>query len=89
MVLIVNLKALMVAKSAKTGRRLSYADIMRETGIRESTLSRIANDTKYNVSREHIEKLCRYFGCTPNDLITIVQDDDEPAEPVANQGRAE
>lgn len=86
MVLIVNLKALMVAKGAKAGKRLTYADIMRETGIREPTLSRIANDTKYNVSREHIEKLCRYFGCTPNDLITIVPDGEEPAEPVEEPG---
>ncbi len=70
--IIVNLKDLMVKKGAAEGRRLLYDDISQATGIGTSTLSRIANKPGYNIKAEHIEKLCFYFECSPNDLLTFI-----------------
>ncbi len=72
--LIVNLKELMVKKSAVTGKRIAYKDIQEATGIGASTLSRIANNPKHNISKQHIEQLCRYFNVTPDQLMTIIPD---------------
>jgi len=37
------------------------------------TLSKIANGKgDYNTTTDHIEKLCLYFGCIPNALMTII-----------------
>lgn len=75
--IIVNLKDLMIKKGAITGKRLSYDDISSETGIGASTLSRIANKPGYNIKAEHIEKLCQYFACTPDELMTIIPETKE------------
>ncbi len=75
--LIVNLKQLMLLKGARTGKRLYYQDVAEATGISVSTLSRIASNPKYNISKGHIEKLCAYFGVTPDELMTIIPDPPE------------
>lgn len=77
MTLIVNLKHLMTRKGAEWGRRLYYKDISAETGITVSTLSRIAVDPKYNISKAHIEKLCKFFDVKPGELLSLVDDPSE------------
>jgi len=72
--IILNLKNLMKRKSAATGKKITYTDIEDATGISYATLSRINSTVGYNIKIDHIEKLCRYFGCTPNDLISIYDD---------------
>lgn len=71
---IVNLKALMTKKSAIEGKRITYKDIEKKTGIKELTLSRIASNPNYNFSRKDLEKLIIYFGCEPNDILTIIRE---------------
>ena len=77
--LLVNLKQLMLLKSAREKKRIYYKEVSKETGISVSTLSRIASNPKYNVSKEHIEKLCKYFDVTPDQLMTIIPDPPDPA----------
>ena len=72
--LLVNLKALMERKSAIEGKRVTYKTIEEATGIRALTLSRIATNPAYNVSRADIEKLLHYFDCQPNDLFSLLKD---------------
>ena len=72
--LMVNLKALMERKSAVEGKRVTYGVIEEETGIRALTLSRIATNQSYNISRQDIEKLLDYFECEPNDLFTQIKE---------------
>ena len=72
--LILNLKALMTRKSAVDGQRITYKTIEEETGIRALTLSRIATNHDYNISRADIEKLLIYFDCQPNDLFTMIRE---------------
>ncbi len=70
--LIVNLKALMERKSAVEGERITYKVIEKKTGIKALTLSRIATNPSYNISRKDTEKLLIYFDCLPNDLFTLI-----------------
>ena len=71
--LIVNLKALIERKSAIEGRRITYKVIEKETGIKALTLSRIATNHNYNISRKDIEKLLIYFNCQPNELLALIK----------------
>lgn len=71
--LIVNLRALMERKSAVDGKRITYKTIEEATGIRGLTLSRIASNSNYNISRQDIEKLLLYFDCQPNELFTLIR----------------
>ena len=72
--LMLNLKALMERKSAIEGTRITYKVIEEETGIRALTLSRIATNQSYNISRQDIERLLLYFDCLPNELFTLIRE---------------
>lgn len=72
--LIVNLKALIERKSAVEKRRLTLNVIEKETGIKALTLSRMSTNHDYNFSRKDLEKLLIYFNCQPNDLLTLIKE---------------
>jgi len=72
--LIVNLKALIERKSAVERRKITYKVIEQETGVRALTLSRIATNHDYNISRKDLEKLLLFFNCQPNDLLTLIKE---------------
>ena len=74
--LIVNLKALIERKSALEKRRITYKVIETEIGVKALTLSRIASKPDYNISRKDLEKLLIFFNCQPNDLMTLIKEDD-------------
>jgi len=73
--IVFNIKSLLEKKSKSENKRLTYKDIELATGIKYFKISRISSQTNYNLNVIDIEKLCRYFNCTPNDLISIY---DEP-----------
>jgi len=75
--LIVNLKALIERKSAIEKRRITYKVIEQEIGVKALTLSRISSNHDYNFSRKDIEKLLIYFNCQPNDLLTLIKEEDK------------
>jgi len=68
------LKQLLAEKEFNENRIVSLNELSTELGVARSTLSRIANNRGYGTQVEIIEKLCRYFNCSPNDLMTIVPD---------------
>lgn len=63
-------------KSFRERRRISLNDVCEETGLSRPTVSRLANEHGYITTTETIERLCRYFSCTPGDLLQLV--DEEP-----------
>jgi putative transcriptional regulator len=63
-------------KSFRERRRITLADVSVETGLSRPTVSRIANVPGYVTSTDIVERLCRYFGCTPGELLVLV--DEEP-----------
>ena len=77
LMLIVNLKALTERKSAIEKRRITYKVIEKETGIKARTLSRMSTNHHYNFSRNDLEKLLIYFNCQPNDLLTLIKEDEQ------------
>ena len=70
------LAELIADKSFKERRVVTISEIAQATGIHRATLSKVANQPGANIGTEIIDKLCRYFGCQPGELMTYV--DDEP-----------
>ena len=66
-------KQLLADKEFKAKLAISILEVAEKTKISRVTLSKIANSKgDYNTTTDHIEKLCLYFGCSPNDLMTII-----------------
>jgi putative transcriptional regulator len=71
-------KQLLADKEFKEKRSISILEVAEKTGISRVTISKIANSKgDYNTTTDHIEKLCLYFGCSPNDLMTIIPNEKE------------
>jgi len=76
--IIYNLRSLMHQKAIETGEKLTYADIEKQTGISRPTLTRIGSRKGFNVGIEVIEKLCLFFQCTCDQLVTFMPDEMMP-----------
>ncbi len=73
-----NFKQLLSDKEFKEKKHISLKEVAEITDISRTTLSKISNSKgDYITSSNIIEKLCLYFDCTPNDLMTIVPDNSE------------
>ena len=77
-----NLKELISQKEFREKRRISLSDIAKQVGISRTTLSKIANSRgNYSTKTEYVEKLCKYFKCTPDEFMTILPDPPETKTP--------
>ncbi len=54
--------------------RIPLRQIVEETGLAETTLLRLSNDTSTRVDYSTLDALCKYFGCTVGDLLEYVPD---------------
>lgn len=70
----VKLKQLLDDKAFSEGRRITLNEVSDATGIARATLNRIANRPGYNTTLDNVDALCRYFSCTPGDLLEYVRD---------------
>ena len=68
------LTELIADKAFKERRVLPLTEVAEATGIHRATLSKVANQPGSNIGTEVIDKLCRYFGCQPGDLLVYVDD---------------
>jgi putative transcriptional regulator len=75
-----NLKILIYEKEFAEDRKITYKEISEATGISRQTLSKIASRKGYKTSSRNIEKLCKYFNVTPDVLMTIVPDPQDPTK---------
>jgi putative transcriptional regulator len=62
-------------KSFAEKRRVTMNEVSEKTGISRPTLTRVANVPGYNTNTETISALCKYFSCTPAELLVYVEDD--------------
>lgn len=69
------LAELIADKAFKERRVVSLTEVADATGIHRATLSKMANQPGANIGTDIIDKLCRYFGCQPGDLMTFVDDE--------------
>jgi len=65
-----NLRNLIYTKSITDNKKITYADISEKTGISINTLSKMSARKDTNVTVDTVIKLCQYFNCTPNELIS-------------------
>ena len=68
------LAELIADKSFKERRVVTVSEIAQATGIHRATLSKVANQPGANIGTEIIDKLCRYFGCQPGQLMLFVDE---------------
>lgn len=55
------LTELMAQKGRQEGRRITYEEVSRATGIHRTTLTKIADPRGHNVRTDIVDKLCVYF----------------------------
>jgi len=71
-------KQLLADKEFKEKLAISILEVAEKTEMSRVTLSKIANSKgDYNTTTDNIEKLCLYFACTPDDLMTIIPEEGE------------
>ena len=68
------LRELMAAKGRMEGRRVNYANIVGDTGVSTTTLTRLANNRSDRVAISTIDRLCAFFKVQPGDLFIWVED---------------
>lgn len=73
------LKELVAEKEFQEGRKVTFEEISRETGIHRTTLSRIANIKGYITTTEVLDKLCTYFGVETSQVAEHLPDAPEQA----------
>ena len=69
------LRELMATKSRRDQRRITYSDILANTGISTTTLTRLAGDRSEKVALTTMDRLCAYFEAQPGDLFIYVEED--------------
>lgn len=70
------LKQMLDEKSFREGRRITFGEVSRETGISTATLTRIANRPGYNTNTDTIDALCRYLECGPEKLLQYIPENE-------------
>jgi putative transcriptional regulator len=58
-------------------KKLKVSDAVRATSISQSTLLRLYHDQTTRIDFETIEKLCEFFDCGIEELLTIKQTQSE------------
>lgn len=69
-----HLKELIADKEFAEKRRITIGEISKETGINRMTLSKIINHPGHSTVTDNLDKLCNYFDCRIEQLVTHIQD---------------
>lgn len=73
-----NISRLLREKEEMENRRIPLKELGEATGISISVLSTLASPrVGASTNTRFLEALCRYFGCSPSDLIELVPPNDE------------
>lgn len=55
-------------------KRITQAELTRQTGIRPSTISEIYNEIAERLNVEYLDRICEYLNCDITDLIEYIPD---------------
>jgi len=69
------LKQQLEEKSFRDKRRITLNELSEETGISRATITRVANTPGYNTNTDTLNILCKYFECSPAELLVYVPDE--------------
>jgi putative transcriptional regulator len=70
------LTELIADKAFKEKRVVPLLVVAEAAGIHRAILSKVANQLGAYIGTDIVDKLCRYFGCQPGDLLQFVEDAD-------------
>ena len=68
------IQELLADKQFKEGRRVTLLELAEATGISRVTLSKMVNQRGYGTLTDHLDKLCKFFGCRLEQLAEYVPD---------------
>ncbi|WP_089139524.1 helix-turn-helix domain-containing protein [Vibrio rumoiensis] len=57
-------------------RKLKISDVVRETGINRSTITRLYHETNNRIDFDTLEKLCRFLDCEVGELLEVTDSED-------------
>jgi len=69
-----HLKKLIADKEFAEKRRITVGEIAEAAGVNRMTISKILNHPGHNTGSENIDKLCTYFDCEVEDLVTHIKE---------------
>lgn len=68
-----HLRRLLAEKEFQEKRRITISELAKETGINRMTLSKIINHPGHSTVTDNLDKLCHYFDCEIEDLVTHIK----------------
>ena len=63
---------------ARTGKRITYAELAEMTSLAPTTIESIAARPGYNTTLRTIERICAVLGCEIDELLQLVEVSEEP-----------
>lgn len=76
------LQELLADQQFETGKRVTLTELAAATGISRVTLSKMVNQRGYGTLTQHLDALCRHFGCRLDQLVQYVPESEAPAAPI-------
>lgn len=70
------LQKMISEKQFRENRRITMAEITEATGINRVTLSKMINQKGYSTVTDNLDRLCKFFDCSLNEIAEFVPDDD-------------
>jgi len=70
------LQKMISEKQFRENRRITMAEITEATGINRVTLSKMINQKGYSTVTDNLDKLCKFFECSLNEIAEYVRDDE-------------
>jgi putative transcriptional regulator len=68
------IKEMIAKKEFEEGRRIPIGEVAEGAGIHRVTLSKMINRRGVSTSTDHLDALCRYFGCRIEELVEYIPD---------------
>lgn len=69
------IKSLIEEKEMLENRRITYRDIAAEADISTNTLTQMSKQKMKQIGLITLDKLCKYFDCSPGDILVYFPDD--------------
>jgi putative transcriptional regulator len=70
------LQELLAERQFQEGGRVTITELAEATGINRVTLSKMVNQRGYNTVTDNLDRLCRYFQCSLEQLPKYVPDEE-------------
>lgn len=80
-----HLKELIADKEFARKQRITIKEISEATGINRMTLSKILNHPGHSTVTDNLDRLCKYFDCRVENLVTYIREDARDANDKPNQ----